>query len=291
MYYLIGLIIERSGEAVERQYWADSNQEESVIWAQLLDELMSCGESTGFHYGSYEREFIERMAERYGPGGIGSSIITKLIDVHALIRTNVFFPVFSLGLKDVAGHLGATWNGPIHSGLDRIAWRTRWERNHQTTLKQDLLAYNLDDCRALKRVADFLERISNGTADEQHGAMRIDQAPKRSFGGFGESRFAIPDLATFTKCAYFDYQRDKVLIRTEANVRITAKRKQRISRRKLRINQRIECSAPEVCPRCKLVSIRANRGSKQSKVRKDLRFSATGVRRWVVEYTSQRYMH
>ena len=294
VYYLIGLVIERPEGDAERQFWADSDDAEEIIWRRLLDELAACGDCTKytiFHFGRYDHDFVNRMGDRYGFGGVDSAmLISRLFDLYSAIRTNVFLPVYSNRLKDVAGHLAATWDGPVTSGLDSIIWRTRWERDRLPTLKEDLLRYNLEDCRAVRRVADFLANLSPTDVDQQCRIRVTDGLPKRSYGGFGAARFAIPELGQLTKCAYFNYQRDKVLVRTSKTVQRTARRKRKRSRLALRINQRIECPAPDRCPRCGLTQIRANRGSRQTKLVKDLKFTATGVKRWATEYATERYM-
>ncbi len=51
---------------------------------------------------------------------------SALFNVLGAIRTNVYFPVYSNGLKDIASFLGTTWGGKITSGMDCIASRLRW---------------------------------------------------------------------------------------------------------------------------------------------------------------------
>ena len=39
------------------------------------------------------------------------------------IYAHVYFPVYSNGLKDVAGYLGFSWTEPDASGLQSLVWR------------------------------------------------------------------------------------------------------------------------------------------------------------------------
>lgn len=290
IYYLIGLVVESPDGIVHRQFWADDDDAEETIWAQLLAELQRYDDAV-FHFGHYDHDFIQRMGHKYGCRDVDCKfLVSRLFDLHSAIRTNVFLPVHSNGLKDVAGYLAANWGGPSASGLGSILWRTRWEHDHEPTLKEDLLRYNLEDCYAVKRVAEFLLSLSSTSVGQQCNTRDVDELPKRSYGGFGGATFAIPELAHLTKCAYFNDQRDKVLLRTDKNVRKNIKRKMRRRRSKLKVNQRIECPPPVQCSCCGATRLRTNKGSRQTKVVKDLKFTASGVKRWVIEYATERYI-
>ncbi len=46
----------------------------------------------------------------------------------SVIYPYVYFPAYSNGLKDIAGHLGFAWSEPDASGVQSIVWRRRWEQ-------------------------------------------------------------------------------------------------------------------------------------------------------------------
>ena len=58
-------------------------------------------------------------------------------------------------------------------------------------------------------------------------------------------------MKRFTKCAYFDYQREKVFFRTDENVRKSVRRKKIMTKVALRINETVACGPPKKCPKCK----------------------------------------
>ena len=73
-----------------------------------------------------------------------------------MVYLHVYFPVHSNSLKDIAGYLGFCWSDPDASGLQSVVWRHRWEESGSIAFKEKLVTYNLEDCEALRRVADFL---------------------------------------------------------------------------------------------------------------------------------------
>ncbi len=157
-YYLVGVIVEADGQCSTHSYWADDETEEQAIWFKLLDLLRVLGECTIFHYGAYEQAYVKKMLRRYPspdtpfPGTLDSA----LFNVLGAIRTNVYFPAYSNGLKDIASYLGVNWTGKVKSGIDCIAARMRWEESKNAAIKEEILDYNRQDCLAVQRVANFL---------------------------------------------------------------------------------------------------------------------------------------
>ena len=238
-YYLVGAVIERDGECSAHSFWADDEAEERAIWVNLLDLVRALGDCTLFHYGAYEKLYIKKMLRKYPSPDAPSSDSwnSTLFNVLGVIRTNVYFPVCSNGLKDVASYLGVTWDGQIASGLDCIACRLRWERSRDSVLKQEILDYNQRDCLAVRRVAHFLSSLGSpevvATAQVQLASeIRVD-----SRGRFGTVTFAVPEMDFINKCARFNYQRNKVLLRTDPAVRASIQRR-RTTARPIRESQR-----------------------------------------------------
>ena len=105
---------------------------------------------TLFHFGSYERKFLKRMrrpARRKGPV---DRLLANAVDVLSLIRSNVYFPVYANGLKEIGKHLGFAWTDPDACGLQSLVWRRRWEQTRDDSFKRRLVAYNAEDCAALR---------------------------------------------------------------------------------------------------------------------------------------------
>jgi hypothetical protein len=98
--------------------------------------------------------------------------------------------------------------------------------------------------------------------------------------------YASSDLQHVVKCAYFDYQREKVFVRTHRQFTIINKRHRKHLRTTTHPNEIVEIECDR-CPRCKKKSI--ERTKTLSRLLIDLKFSKTGVRRWITRFYSYRY--
>src|SRR5262249_39100819 len=175
-----------------------------------------------FHFGSYERRFLKRMRRQALRKGPVDRILTNAVDVLSLIRSNVYFPIYAIGLKEIARHLGFAWTDPDACGLQSLVWRQRWEQTRDDSFKQRLLVYNAEDCAALRLVTEHLgviatnfERDCDGTPGAGGGAIERVKAGRRGddFRKWGHTIFLLPEFEWASRCAWFDYQREKVVVR------------------------------------------------------------------------------
>jgi len=244
-----------------------------------------------YHYGSYDARFLRRMGRRHGgdPALLGR-LAARSVNVLALIHGRVFFPVHGNDLKSVAGYLGCRWSAPESSGLHAIAWRLDWETTGDEALKQRLLAYNQDDCAALRRVTDVVRSLGQNDPQALGGAPVVSvediKAPRAH--KFCDPDFVVPAFNHIARCSYFDYQRDRVLFRTSAAVRRAKRRKERRRRPACKVNQVVEYSVPDRCPQCGADDGRA--GKRHSRLVVDLKAVGGGLKRWVTQHTVREYI-
>lgn len=143
---------------------------------------------------------------------------------------------------------------------------------------------------ALRAICDFvrtallaeplLDLSKDGVTDVVNTSDLV--APSRKWG---RPTFVLKDLERASACAYFDYQRERVFVRT--NKRVAKIEKVRKKSHQPRVNKRIELSCKH-CPNCG--SRRIKRIQKLHRLTIDLQFSRSGVKRWVVEYTGARHL-
>jgi hypothetical protein len=220
-------------------------------------------------------------------------IQARSYNVLAAIHSHVYFPTWSNGLKDVATFLGVRWSAADASGIQSMAWRLAWELNGDEAIKQQLLIYNREDCVALRRVTEFiLSACGDRTSTPGQAGPAVASVQDFHQAGsfrFGKTQFFCPELAYINKCAYSNYQRDKVYLRTNPGVRKSLWRKQRAARKRLKENEVVECGGPQTCPQCGSDQVRTN-GTWHARMRVwDLKFTRSGVKRWVACYRSLRY--
>src|SRR5262249_3340840 len=146
----------------------------------------------------------------------------SLVNVLSLVHAHCYFPCHSNGLKDVAGWLGCTWSEPDASGLQSLVWRTRWKATRDEGWKQKLAQYNLEDCLALKRVAEVLREAFAPVQDTGPGrgaepgppVSRVEEIDRLgTVTRRGKLSFFHPDFEHINDRAHFDYQRQHVYAR------------------------------------------------------------------------------
>ena len=290
--YLIGLVAVVGDRTTTHFFWADDQSQEKTIWDACSKIINSFEDYTLYHYGQYEQRFLDRMrglADEEGAATI-DRIRARSCNVLAAIYSHIYFPTRYNGLKDVASFLGATWTAANASGIQSMAWRLAWETNRDETLKEQLLRYNLEDCLAVRRVTEFVLSVCAGAeAGDGPAVGSVEDLQKETGFRFGKNEFFCPELEAINRCAYSDYQRDKVYLRTSPAMRTSLRRKQRAGKRRLKVNEEVKCQRPEKCPECGGVPVHSWGRHEYQKLVFDLRFTAAGVKRWVVQYRSQRY--
>jgi predicted RecB family nuclease len=254
--YLAGVLL-RAGEAEERySFWADSAAEEPRLLGQLLDVVAGHPDAWLYAYGSYEAAFLRRVGKAAGREQEVEQALARTLNVLGVIHHHIYFPTCSNGLKDLAAYLGFRWTEPDASGVQSVVWRRRWEGTGDPGLKEKLTTYNREDCEALRRVTEFLYAIcpagppggtTPASGDTGHPVARVEEMEVvSSRREWCRADFAVPDVAFVNERAYFDYQRDRVYIRTNKALRKSRSRKRgRRWKRIRRPNCRVELSAPQ----------------------------------------------
>jgi hypothetical protein len=213
------------------------------------------------------------------------------MNILSVIHGRIYFPTYANDLKNVAGCLGFRWSVADASGLRAIVWRHEWEDDGDEATKQRLLTYNQEDCSALEAVVTAVRSL--GSEEVMAGGppgplvADVDEIGGPAFRKYGRTEFALPEFAGITKCAYFDYQRDKVLCRTDPSLRRSLRRKKERRSTLWRVNQEVECERPQSCPACG--SRRLDQQSRHQKLVIDLKPFRGGVKRWVTRYRAKRY--
>lgn len=161
-------------------------------------------------------------------------------------------------------------------------------------LKRELISYNGDDCAALEHLANAMTTLIENAGSAAAGAapptaaVQADSLKDASWPySYGKKDFAFPELARITKCAYWDYQRDRVYVRTNKRIKTIAKRKERIKHPVVPANKVIAALRPPNCPGCGATCFSIN--GRHDRTVHDLRFTSGGVKRWVVKNIVDHY--
>jgi predicted RecB family nuclease len=286
--YLIGVFIADHGSTRYQAFWADRWEDEAHLFQQFLQYLSHCSDAHLFYYGSYEAHVFRRMLASGSPDKSSAGLLTSATNVLSLLYANIYFPTYSNGLKAIGHYLGCEWSSPDATGLHTLAWRAQWEQTHDPTLKDRLILYNQQDCVALQKVREFLAALpADGEPREaQEGGLRFVEQIKTEDDrpAFGKNRFAVEDFSLINKRAYFDYQRDKIYLRTNPRFKNLERRKQQNKKRyRLRPNHVVTLRAVK-CPYCQGSNISRDYTNVHARHSLDLRISPSGIKRWIIRY-------
>ncbi len=203
-HYLIGLLVCEEGNAVYYSFWANTMSDEEKIWLQVVNKVNEYPEAPIYHYGSYESKALNQVSKKYQ---INCELFQKrLININRFIYGKIYFPTVSNSLKDIGNFLGASWKNEISSGMQSLVFRYYWEESQDTKYQESLVAYNEEDCRALKLLTDKISEIIK-TADD-NADIDFTNSPKQISTELGTQ--IHNQLETILKFAHADYNRKKI---------------------------------------------------------------------------------
>ena len=271
-------------------FWADGESDERLIWETCLKALKEIGNPQIVSYGAYETRFLKQMKGRYvsEPDNLEfvDQLIKNAVNLIDCIYGKIYFPTYSNSLKEVGRYLGFEWTWPRASGAAAPLLRRAWELRADDDLKRELIGYNMDDCRAAATVADALVRLCAGGESSLNAVDvgSLDISFERTWDKFDS---ALPEFAKINAAAYWDYQRDRVYIRSNSHLRSAAKMRRRHSRRSPPINKTVYPASQKQCPNCDSIKLFVN--GRHHRIFYDMRFLDGGFRRWVVKYVVDHY--
>ena len=291
-YYLIGVRIGHGDSAVQHSLWADTIADEGKIWREFLALLETVEQPVLIHYGSYETTFLKAMKERHG-GPLDDSVVAKAIatarNLVSVMFAQIYFPTFSNGLKDMAGWLGYKWSAINAGGTQAIIWRHQWEESCNANGKTELVRYNTQDCEALGSVTGIVQRLNQthtcqgGESNQQLAAVAADSLMDQSTL-FRRFVSPIAELELINKAARWNYQRDRIYLRTSDQIRRATRQQKRMTHT-LKPNKVILAENPSLCPKC-------GRAMKhwpmERSILYDVHFNSGGLKRRVIHYNYRR---
>jgi predicted RecB family nuclease len=290
--YLLGLTVVADGVEQRHSFWADSPADEPRILRQFLHLVGEHLDAWLYIYGSYELDFLRRVGKAAGQDEEVTRVLARTFNVLSVIHPHVYFPVYSNGLKDIAGHLGFAWSEPDASGVQSVVWRRRWEEAACAELKDKLTTYNIEDCVALRKVTEFLyatctsQPAAGGLTNlDGHEVTRVwEIAARGRMHGWNESIHGLPDFEYVHDRASFDYLRDRVCVRSGKRLKEDPIHKRAKKWKKnRRVNREVEIMSRS-CPSCAGAELDRRQNRSLARLAFDLRVTRTGIRSCVTRY-------
>ncbi|MEH1888203.1 MAG: TM0106 family RecB-like putative nuclease [Nostoc sp.] len=157
--YLLGvLVVDRLANTEQfYSFLAEKPEDEELVWQQFLDLVWQYPEAPIYHFCVYEFDTVKRLAKLYKtPYASVRPVLNRFVDVYEQLTQSVTLPVESYALKAIARWLGFEWREKEASGAKCIYWYDQWLETGDRTLLEIIQSYNEDDCRATRRVKDWL---------------------------------------------------------------------------------------------------------------------------------------
>ena len=288
-YYLIGVRVGNGGAAVQHSLWADTVEEERRIWSEFLALLATVEKPVLIHYGSYETVFLRRMIERCGQLSAETALaetVKSAVNLVSFFFGQVYFPTLSNGLKEITKSMGFRWSDEMNSGLQAIVSRNEWEHIRVHSIRKKVIDYNVDDCKALALLAEAAARLSSdrnddGKATEGSEIVSVDSLSLRETMW---PRFKSPltEFEQINKAARWDYQRDRVYVRSLKRIGTGAEPIRSGCMSAARVNKVVACPDQSICSNCGANGYRQYKVT--SKVLFDLFFGKNSLKKRVIRY-------
>lgn len=156
--YLFGVLAREKNQPEQyRAFIAEEPAQEGRAFRELLEFVESRPRAPIYHYHHYERAAIKALAQRHqvDPARV-PAILNRMRDLHRDLTSSAVLPVYSYSLKAVAKRLGYRWSHPDASAAQSMFWYSTWLKSGERALLDHAVAYNADDCRATRRLKDWL---------------------------------------------------------------------------------------------------------------------------------------
>jgi len=135
---------------------------EKAIFADAWRFLQKRNGRPVYYYSKYERTWWRRLAERY-PDICSIDAVNALFEspdvidlYYDVVRSKSEWPTIDYSVKTLARHLGFNWRDTHPSGAASVEWFDQWVTTGDLAVRERILQYNEDDCRATGVLLDGL---------------------------------------------------------------------------------------------------------------------------------------
>jgi predicted RecB family nuclease len=141
---------------------ADSEEE---VFATAWLYLQKSRPYSIYFYSKYERTWWRVLRSKY-PSVCSESELEDIfsppfaVDLYTdVIRSKTDWPTNDYSLKTLAKYIGFDWRDPHPSGAASIEWFVRWLETGDPSIRERILEYNEDDCRATRVLLDAVRGL------------------------------------------------------------------------------------------------------------------------------------
>jgi predicted RecB family nuclease len=146
---------------------AVTEAEEERAFADAIAYLRDRPDAVIYYYSKYERTIWRKLRERY-PEVCSSQEVEDIfteprsVDLYFdVVLKKTEWPTRDFSIKTLAKYLGFAWRDTDPSGASSIEWFHQWVESGDATVRQRIIDYNEDDCRATRVLVDGLRTLYN----------------------------------------------------------------------------------------------------------------------------------
>lgn len=145
-------------------------EEERRAFAAAWEFVQAAAPCVLYYYSPFERTNWRKLQERY-PDVASADDIERMFDpavavdlyLHA-VKSKSEWPTHDYSIKTLARFLGFKWRDTDPSGAASIEWYDRWVETGDPAVRQRIIDYNEDDCRAMRVLLDALRSFPSVSA-------------------------------------------------------------------------------------------------------------------------------
>jgi predicted RecB family nuclease len=168
--YLHGFVERSGGDNKTEKYIAFFADEPTVekeenAFARAWQFIKAAKPAAIYFYSKYERTIYRKLRAKY-PHVCSEAEIEELfalpttVDLYGdVVLKATEWPTRDFSLKTLAKYLGFNWRDTHPSGAASIEWFDRWVTSGDKSIKQRILDYNEDDCRATRWLLDGIRAL------------------------------------------------------------------------------------------------------------------------------------
>lgn len=168
--YLHGFVERRNNDNSTEKFIgfvaeAPTPEEEKKAFAEAWEYIRNSQPCAIYYYSKFERTWWKKLQQRYPDVATQEDIETlfdqsKVVDLYFdVVKKYTEWPTNDQSIKTLASYLGFKWRDKSPSGADSIEWYHRWVETGDPDVRQRILDYNEDDCRATRVLLDGIRKL------------------------------------------------------------------------------------------------------------------------------------
>jgi predicted RecB family nuclease len=175
--YLHGFVERRSGNNESERFvafFADAINPgaEERAFTDAVHYMQESQPCAIYYYSKYERTIYRKLRAKY-PHVCSEAELealfdpTRSVDLYFdVVLKATEWPTRDYSIKTIAQYLGFSWKDAHPSGAASIEWFNRWAETGSPEVRQRILEYNEDDCRATRVLLDAIRVLPKGGAEQ-----------------------------------------------------------------------------------------------------------------------------